>query len=300
MNDSSTVVAAIVGIDGSGKSSAWRGALERLAQTVDVVGIGDTVLAGAPGVAVHARNDLPFRRVAGAICRQARQTRRAWLYRRLKTLDLMARSRSRDHVVREEQPDVVLTDGDPLVNTLAWSVGRLYRDQLVGDDRRLLEALRYLAGEEHMPVDKLPYYLRHAWQLALVNRLGLARFARPDVVVLLRLDGAAAMERIRSRGRAFQLHESREALDAIGAGYERVCDLIATHDGVEVLRIPVARTDQQETARLVTQAVLGRLPPRPAPDLGDPAAPAGSGPASWPGPVGRFVSMSSTVTPRPR
>ena len=43
---------------------------------------------------------------------------------------------------------------------------------------------------------------KDAYDLVLVNRLQLARFALPDVVVLLELDGATAMERIRRRGRS--------------------------------------------------------------------------------------------------
>jgi diacylglycerol kinase family enzyme len=272
MNGTHTIVVAIVGIDGSGKSSAFRSALEHLAQRVDVVGIGDEYLAGAPGLPVHARTDLPFQRAAGALARTAKRTRHAWAYRQLKTLDLMARSRMREHLVRQEHPDVVLTDGDPLVNTLAWSAGRLYRDQLL-DDQRILEALRYLSGQAQIPRAELSYYLRHAPQLALVNRLRLARFPLPDVVVLLHIDGALAMERIRRRGRSPQVHETPQALDALAAGYERVCGLIETHQGVTVLRLAATQTDLQATARAVARVALERMPERPDPRIGDAQAP---------------------------
>jgi diacylglycerol kinase family enzyme len=273
MNGTHTTVAAVVGIDGSGKSSAFRGALELLAQRVDVAAIGDEYLAGAPGVPIHPRTDLPWQRAAGAIARRAKRTRQAWAYRQLKTLDLIARSRMREHVVRDEQPDVVLTDGDPLVNTMAWSVGRLYRDQLLDDDRRVLDALRYLSGQAPIPRHELRYYLQHAPQLALVNRLRLARFPVPDVVVLLQLDGAAAMERIRRRGRSLQTHETVEALDALAAGYERICSLVEAHEGVRVERIAAAQTDRQATARLVAEAVLERVAARPDRRVGDADAP---------------------------
>ena len=71
MNGTHTIVAAVVGIDGSGKSSAFRGALQMLAQRVDVVAIGDEYRAGAPGLPVHARTDLPCQRTAGVIARRA-------------------------------------------------------------------------------------------------------------------------------------------------------------------------------------------------------------------------------------
>ena len=202
MDGTRTIVAAVVGIDGSGKSSAFRGALERLADSTDVVGIGDAYLAAAPGVPLHPRTDLLWERPAALAARLAKRTRQPLIYRQLKTLDLIARSRMRDQVVKDEQPDVLLTDGDPLVNTLAWSVGRLYRDQLADDDRRILDALAYLSGQARIPRSELPYYLRHAWQLALVNRLTPFSFPMPDLVVLLRIAGASAMERVSRRGRA--------------------------------------------------------------------------------------------------
>jgi len=273
MNGEHTTVAAVVGIDGSGKSSAFRGALELLAQRVDVVAIGDEYLAGAPGTPIHARTDLPWQRATGAIARQAKRTQQAWAYRQLKTLDLIARSRMREHVVRDDQPDVVLTDGDPMVNTMAWSVGRLYRDQLLEDDQLVLAAVRYLSGQARIPRHELRYYLRHSPQLAVVNRLQMARFRMPDVVVLLRLDGAAAMERIRRRGRALQTHETAEALDALAAGYERICSLIEAHEGVRIERIAATQTGQRETARLVAEAALERVAARPDRRVGDAHAP---------------------------
>jgi diacylglycerol kinase family enzyme len=273
MNCTHSIVVAVVGIDGSGKSSAFRGALWRLARSADVVGIGDAYLAGAPGVPIHARTDLPLQRTAATAARLAKQTRQAWAYRQLKTLDLMARSRMREHLVRYERPDVVLTDGDPLVNTLAWSVGRLYRDQLLDDDQQVLDALAYLSGQARIPRNELPHYLRHAWQLAVVNRLTSIRFPMPDIVVLLQIDGASAMERIHRRGRSLQAHESPEALDALGAGYERICELIEVHHGVRVVRVSATETHQEQSADLVAQAVIESLPEQPSARVGHADAP---------------------------
>ncbi len=271
MTGRETYVAAVVGIDGSGKSSACRGALEQLALSVDVVGIGDECLAGAPGVPVHVRRDVPLRRLSRAVLRSAKATRHVWAYRQLKTLDLIGRSRTREQVVRDERPDVLLTDGDPLLNTMAWSAARLYRDQLGRDDERVLDALRYLSGQARIPRSELRFYLRHAWQLAAVNRVGL-RFAMPDLVVLLQIDGTSAMERIGRRGQVRQAHETVPALDDLAAGYERICGLIESCHGVRVVRVAATRTGQEEVAALVTEAVLDAIEARPDLRVGDPEA----------------------------
>ena len=66
---------------------------------------------------------------------------------------------------------------------------------------------------------------------------------------------------------------SAEALDALGAGYERVCGLIEAHHGVRVERIAVTETDQEETALLVAEATLERILEQPDPRVGDSRAP---------------------------
>jgi hypothetical protein len=53
---------AVVGVDGCGKSSTFRGALERLARTISVAGIGDAVLSGSPPEPLRARPDIPSSR----------------------------------------------------------------------------------------------------------------------------------------------------------------------------------------------------------------------------------------------
>ena len=268
MNATGTVVVAVVGIDGCGKSSAWRGALDALASRFDVVGIGDDVVAGSPGMPLHSRRDVPLCRATRQVTGVAKRTRFDWAYRQLKTLDLIGRSRMRDHVVEDEMPSLLLTDGDPLVNTMAWSLGRLHRDQLASDDELVLETTDYLSGARRIPSARLSYYLRQSLPLVLVNRLGLARFARPDLVVLLSLDGSVAMERIRARGRPLQAHETEAALTALDAGYERICALLESRRGVRIVRIAADRVSREEVARLVAE-IGSEVASRPEPLAGD-------------------------------
>ena len=284
MDPGRTLVVSIVGVDGCGKSSAFRGALSVLAQQVDVVGIGDVVLAGAPGLPLHRRDDLRLARATALVTRSAKRSRRAWLYRQLKSIDLIGRSRMRDHLVAREAPTVLLTDGDPLVNTISWSVASLYRQDLMGQDERVLDALRYLAGERRIPLRELPYYLRTAWQLVALNRLHLARFRSPDVVIQLQIDGATAMRRIGQRGRPLQPHETEAFLSELADGYDRVCGLIATRCGVPVIQVSAERHSRDEIVRVVSETVLRRVvrPSVPGEDLS--WQPSRSSPPPCPGP----------------
>lgn len=182
------LVASIVGMDGCGKSTVFRGALKTLAGHIRVVGIGDQVLSSGPNEPLKERLGIPLSRSAQLIGRFAKGLRWQRLYKNLKFVELMERTRIRDYVATHGPPDAILTDGQPLLNCAAWSVAHFYKEELVGDDEELDQALRYLAGEETIPLRELPRYLRQAWQLALVNLLRLGCFRLPDLIFFLDLD----------------------------------------------------------------------------------------------------------------
>ncbi len=214
------LVVSSVGIDGCGKSSTFEGALAKLANEAAVVGVGEGVLGGAPGEPLHERVDIP----------RARLTERwdAWpgvrepvLYKNVKFLDRTKRTRLVDYVARHDAPVVILCDGDPLVNTAAWAAARFAREPLADDDA-LDEGLALLTGEQKIPLRALPREFRRSWQLTVLNRLRLGRFAYPDLVVYLRIDPAVALTRIEARGRPLQAHETVAFLAELERSYERV------------------------------------------------------------------------------
>ncbi len=260
-----SVVAAIVGIDGCGKTSTFRDAITLLAQSVRTVGIGDVVVDGCPGRPPYERTDIPMSRSARAVGAAAKGLRRPNLYKDLKLLEFTERTFVRNHVLAQDAPPALLTDGDPLVNVAAWAIARYSKGELT-DDERLLDVLHYLAGDQTIPLRELPYYLRRGWQLALLNRLHLARFGFPDLVVLLRIAPETSMARIRARGRPLQVHENVAFLTELAAAYERVCDVLEARCGVRVLRLRVDETTHEDTVRAVAEAVLThRPPPTPGP-----------------------------------
>ena len=253
------LVASIVGMDGCGKSSTFRGALNTLADRIRVVGIGEQVWSGGPDAPLKERLDIPLSRSAQIIGRFAKDLRWRSLYKNLKFVELTQRTRIRDYVTIHDPPDVILTDGQPLVNCAAWSVAHFYKEDLFGDDEELYQALRYLAGEETIPLRELPRYLRRAWPLALLNLLRLARFKPPDLIFLLDLDPAVAVARIRARGKLLQVHETEASLGELGRGYERVCDLFQERSGIPLTRIRVDQVSLEEAVQIVADGVLERV-----------------------------------------
>jgi thymidylate kinase len=253
------LVASIVGMDGCGKSSTFRGALNTLANRIRVVGIGDQVLSGGPDEPLKERLDIPLSRSAQIIGRFAKGLRWQRLYKNLKFIELTQRTRIRDYVTIHDPPDVILTDGQPLVNCAAWSVAHFYREDLLGDDEELYQALRYLAGEETIPLRELPRYVQRAWPLALLNLLRLGRFRFPDLIFLLDLDPAVAVARIRARGKPLQAHETEALLGELGRGYARVCDLFQERRGIPVTRIRVDQVSLEKAVQIVADGVLEQV-----------------------------------------
>jgi len=257
-----TIIAAIVGIDGCGKTSTFRDAVDRLSKSVPTAGVGNVVLSGGPGKAVRERTDIPMSRAARTVGALAKSLRRPGLYKDLKLVEFTERTHVRDHILVHDAPAVVVTDGDPLVNSAAWAVARYSRRELTGDDERLVDVLHYLAGDRRIPARELPYYLRHGWQIALLNRLHIARFGFPDLVFLLQIEAAIAMERIRARGRPLQAHENEAFLAELAAAYERVGTILETRCGVRVVRLPVVATAHEQTVQAVVDAALASVATR--------------------------------------
>jgi diacylglycerol kinase family enzyme/thymidylate kinase len=249
------LVVSIVGIDGCGKSSAFEGALAALAQELRVAGVGDRVLVGAPGEPLHELADVRRARLG----RIAKRLGAPVLYKNVKFLDLVERTRVVDRVADRVAPAVVLCDGDPLVNTAAWAAARFARERLAGDDDALDEGLALLTREQSITLRELPRELRRSWQLALLNRLRLGRFTYPDLVVLLRVDPAVALGRIRGRGQPLQVHETEAFLGELAAAYERVCALLERRRGLPVVRLDVGDLSPEETIARVAAAASARL-----------------------------------------
>lgn len=255
---STPLVASVVGMDGCGKSSTFRGALAALADNLPVVGLGDSVWSGGPDEALHERLDIPLSRSARLIGGFAKGLRWQRLYKNLKLVEFTERTHICQYVARHESPTVILTDGQPLVNSAVWSAALFFRREL-DDDELLLRSLGYLAGESRIPLGELPYYLAHAPQLVLLNWLRLSRFRLPDLVFLLDLDPAVAMARIRARGKPLQAHETEAALGQLGASYRRVCGLYQARRGVKMTTIRVDEVSLAEAVRTVTTGVLDHV-----------------------------------------
>ena len=88
-----TLVAAVVGIDGCGKSTTFRDALDALAASFPVAGVGELVLSGNPDESVRERSDIPLTGSARLVGRLAKGRNLPTLYKDLKFLEFIERTR---------------------------------------------------------------------------------------------------------------------------------------------------------------------------------------------------------------
>jgi 1-acyl-sn-glycerol-3-phosphate acyltransferase/thymidylate kinase len=219
---------AVLGIDGSGKSTLSR----RLARALSIRGrvsrISDRLEFYEDGVCTTVRS-LPSEAVRQALGSYAKTAKSLRHYKIPKLAELLLRDHLLSEMRRWHAPEIAVLDGSPLINLTAWA--RLYKKELT-DPAVITAVIRVLTGRDDGSGEnderlRLP-------ELQAMQRLRIARLAMPDVVLMLDVDPAVSMERIRARGERIQAHESEEKLARLREGYLAVCKVVRTEFGVPV------------------------------------------------------------------
>jgi 1-acyl-sn-glycerol-3-phosphate acyltransferase len=223
---------SILGIDGSGKSTQAQRLAQALSRDGSASVISDAALFFENG---EPRNLQPLltEAIRSAISVRAKKAGSLKSYKIPKLADLFLRDHLLGEIGRWYRPDVTVMDGSPLLNIVAWSA--LYKPSRF-DARACTKIIDVLTGgagtQRHDPVfDDFPE-LRH------LKRLHLTHLRRPDVVVFLDVDPAAACQRIESRGEHRQVHETADKLGKLRSAYLDVCDVVE-----HAWRVPTARVD---------------------------------------------------------
>jgi thymidylate kinase len=218
---------AVLGIDGSGKSTLSRSLARELSTEGRACLVTDDVEVFEGG----QRRDVQLllaEKLREGLGRRAKTAGSLKSYKIPKLAELLLR----DHMVEELRkwyaPDVIVLDGSPLLNIAAWA--RLYREEAFDEDV-CHAALRVLSGRDEDIPDDHPVFDLFP-ELATLRRLHLARMVVPDAALFLDVDPAVSMGRIRSRGETVQVHETEEKLGKLRAGYGLVCRVAERELGV--------------------------------------------------------------------
>ncbi|MCP4547698.1 MAG: hypothetical protein GY835_14655 [bacterium] len=202
---------AVLGIDGSGKSTLSR----RLCAELSVGGgtclIGDSLDLYSDGEP-RAAQPLVKEKLRRWMSAQAKDAKSLARYKIPKLAELLLRDALLGEAKRWYGPDLIFMDGSPLLNMTAWSV--LYRPQQLSVDF-CARAMSILAGRGSV---RDPLYAEFP-ELRHLRRLGLTRLKLPDLILFLDVDPAVAIERIMSRGERVQVHETEEKLGRLREAY---------------------------------------------------------------------------------
>ena len=209
---------AIVGIDGSGKSTCFRQLFDSI-RNKNTAAIGDNVLAKRNNELVKI--NLWQSRLKIFLGKRVKRLKNRRLYRFFKFLELLLRVNLLYKIDSKYAPELVITDGSPLINILGW--GHFYCPEIYSEEI-LIEVIGYMTGNR-IPKHRKVFFKKHSREVLLINRLGI-KFHIPDHVFFLKVSPDMAIERISHRNEDLQPHENREFLNNLQESYAMVCQLL--------------------------------------------------------------------------
>jgi len=245
---------AVLGIDGSGKSTVSRQIARSLSRTSRVCLVSDRLEFYEEGDD-HGLQPLPAERIRQALGRYAKNAKSLKHYKIPKLAELLLRDYLMDQIRRWYAPDIIVLDGSPLINLTAWA--RLYKKEAF-DEIACSKTLRILTGRDESIARNDSIFARFP-ELTTLRRLRLTRMELPAAVTMLDVDPAVSIERIGSRGEKKQVHETEDKLASLRAGYLMVCDIITREFGIPISILDGNLALDQVTALALAFAMQHRV-----------------------------------------
>ena len=223
---------AVLGIDGSGKSTLSENISITLSATEEVTLVTDKLQFYENG---KPKKMPPFitehiRRAIGSYAKNAKSLK---LYKAPKLAELLLRNSLISKIKRWHNPDCLVLDGSPILNLTAWSI--LYKEKLFSEVV-CVKAIKILCsmGDDIPPND--PIYTDFP-ELKTLKRIGLAKFDLPEIVLFLDADPKIAISRINKRGEKRQVHEKEEKLAKLRSAYLSICNILSDNFDIPTLII---------------------------------------------------------------
>jgi len=237
---------AVLGIDGSGKSTLSREISRKMSDARRVCLVTDGLELYENGNPKSVQ-PLLTEKVREAVGRYAKTAKSLRLYKAPKVTELLLRDRIMADLGRWYTSDIVVMDGSPLLNMVAWAV--LYKEGKLSEET-CAKAISVLTGEsQRIDVDD-PIFTEFP-ELTYIKGMKLNTLKLPDVVLFLDVRPATACERIAARGKPQQVHETEEKLGQLREAYRMSCNVVQRH-----WHIPAAAIDGEDSIETVTAAAL--------------------------------------------
>ncbi len=251
---------AVMGVDGSGKSTLSHSIARQLSAAHEVCLVTDGLEFYTGGRQKDIRPLLAetVRQRIGTYAKHASSLKH---YKVPKLAELLLRDYLLGEAGRWYKPDFVIQDGSPLLNLVGWSI--LYREAAFNREV-CLKALKLLSGQDASIRRGDPIFQDFPELLAL-KRLKHAGMFLPDAVIMLDVNPQVCCQRIAARGERVQPHETAEKLGKMRNGYLRVCEVVREDLGIPVLTL-TGDQGMDEVSRLALGFINTSMAEGPAHD----------------------------------
>lgn len=236
---------AIIGIDGSGKSSCYKMVLKRISQK-KIAAVGDEVFISQGGKLI--KPNVRYLNLKHFLSKRVKNIKNRTLYKILKLFELILRVKVQDKVVNKYQPQLFLTDGSPLINTLAW--GNFYLSEIYSK-KLCVDVSDYMIGN-NIPWSRKYFLLKKIPEVFLINLFRI-KFQKPDIVFFLKVSPEVSLQRIIKRNKERQTHETKEFLHGLQQAYNLVCDILKNN--TEINTIDTDNKTLEEVVNIISNQI---------------------------------------------
>jgi hypothetical protein len=267
---------ALVGIDGSGKSTLTRLMPHLLTGQRKQVfgGVGDGACAIAPNTDLALPDFYPrglplslrLSRIAGRWAKTWIAQRRVYAF--LKLLQLILQDLGAQAFAKRYGVEVLFCDGHPLISAAARA-GNCFDPASTDpnavarcDGQSVAHNLRYLMKGSPFPegAARLPWIRALRWIHRFTSFWGMPLFRFPDAVVFLDVREDEAQRRIEARGKTVDPHENHADLRQARLGYRRALAAFAqVSDRRGAIVLPIGNEPEEDVAQALSQKLAGRL-----------------------------------------
>ena len=224
---------AVLGIDGSGKSTLSREIAGELSADANVALVSDT-LQLFEHKQLKSMQPLITENIRGRISRYAKNAKSLKLYKIPKLTELLLRDILLVEVKRWFNPDITVLDGSPLLNLTSWAI--LYKENYF-NEKTTFKAIKILSSNDK-DISQSDVIYKDLPELSMLKKLRLTHLNLPDIVIFLNVDPKIAIARINKRGEKKQVHETEEKLSKLQKAYHVTCKITEQELNIPTLIIP--------------------------------------------------------------
>jgi len=223
------ITIAVLGIDGSGKSTLSKNISKSLSSTACSALVSDTLEFFENG---RTRHTQPFvtENIRHMVSDYAKNAKSLKQYKVPKLTELLLRDILLNEIKRWYSPDFIILDGSPVLNLTSWAI--LYKENYFTDDV-CHKAIRILCSLDESIAKDDPIY-KDFPELSALKKIKLNNMNLPDIVLFLDVNPQIAVDRIDKRGQAKQVHETTDKLEKLRKAYLTTCNVIR-----DKMKVPV-------------------------------------------------------------